>query len=147
MNKEIIIRNMTIEDVASVISLGRGQKEFTFEHQSFWLEEQLVSWCQSKDDVCLVAECNGEVIGFSLYAMHVPTKKVTWENMYVIPEMRKSGVGARLTEEGLGQIKEKGCTYVMGCVNAEDKEGFATYLEKFGFKKGHQMLWVDKDIS
>ena len=138
---------MKVEDVSPVLALGKGQKEFTFEHQSFWLEEQLINWCQSVNDVCLVAEHDGEIIGFSLYAMHVPTKKVTWENMYVIPEMRKSGIGAKLTTEGLKQIKEKGCTYVMGCVNAEDKDGFATYLEKFGFKKEHQMLWIDRDVS
>lgn len=137
---------MKANDVPSVIYLGKGQKEFTFEHQSFWLEEQLVSWCNSNEDVCLVAEHNNQIVGFSLYAMHTPTKKVTWENLYVIPEMRNSGVGAKLIEEGLKQIKEKEYTYIVGCVNAENKDIFATYLEKFGFKKGHQMLWVDKDV-
>ena len=146
MDKEITIRNMKIDDVDSVIALGKGQKEFTFEHQSFWLKEQLIPWCESNDDVCIVAECSGAIIGFSLYAVHIPTKKVTWENIYVIPEMRKSGVGSKLIEEGLKQIREKGCSYVMGCINAEDKETFVTYLERFGFKKSHEMIWVDKEI-
>lgn len=138
---------MRIDDVPPVLSLGKGQQEFTFEHQSFWSEDQLTAWCQSKDDVCIVAECNGVIVGFSLYAMHIPTKKVTWENLYVVPEMRKSGVGSSLIEEGLKQIKEKGYTYVMACLNAVDKDGFATYLEKFGFKRGHKMLWIDREIS
>lgn len=41
MNNEIIIRKMLAGDITDVISLGKGQKEFTFEHQSFWLKEQL----------------------------------------------------------------------------------------------------------
>jgi len=138
---------MEIDDIAAVISLGSGQKEFTFEHQSFWLKEQLVSWCENKEDICLVAEQDGHIVGFSLYAMHVPTKKVTWENIYVIPEARNSGIGTKLIEEGLKQIKIIGGVYVVACLNAVDKDGFATSLEKFGFKKGHNMLWVDKEIS
>ena len=138
---------MKAGDVPSVIYLGKGQKEFIFEHQSFWLEEQLVSWCNSSEDVCLVAERNKQIVGFSLYAIHKPTKKVTWENLYVIPERRNSGVGSMLIEEGFKQLKQRGYLYIMGCVNAEDKEGFATYLEKFGFKKGHHMLWIDQVLS
>ena len=144
---ETKIRNMTVADVAKVVELGRGQKEFTFEHQSFWLEDQLLSWCQSKEDVCIVAEQEGNVVGFSLYSMHIPTKKVTWENLYVIPEMRKSGIGAMLIKEGLRMVKQKGYTYMMGCVNASDKEAFASYLEKFGFKKGHEMIWIDISLN
>ncbi|MES3006105.1 MAG: GNAT family N-acetyltransferase [Patescibacteria group bacterium] len=138
---------MTVEDVAQVIQLGKGQKEFTFEHQSFWLKDQLSAWCQSENDVCLVAEVEGKIVGFSLYAMHVPTKKVTWENLYILPEMRKMGIASKLIEEGLNQVKEKGYAYIMGCVNASDKDGFVTYVEKFGFKKGHEMIWIDKVIK
>lgn len=143
----IQIRNMTVNDAAQVLKLGRGQKEFTFEHQSFWLEEQLNAWCQSENDVCLIAEVERKIVGFSLYAMHVPTKKVTWENLYIIPEMRKMGIASKLIEEGLKQVKGKGCGYIMGCVNASDKEDFVAYVEKFGFNKGHEMIWIDKVIK
>ncbi len=141
------IRPMTTEDVKEVISLGTGQKEFTFEDQSFWLESQLFLWCQSTDDVCMVAENEGKIVGFSLYAVHLPTKKVTWENLYVIPDMRKTGIGTMLIEEGLRTLKDKGYAYVMACVNASDKEDFAAYVEKFGFRKGHEMIWIDKILG
>jgi len=143
----IKIRSMVEKNVSRVLELGRGQKEFTFEHQSFWLEDQLTAWCQSNNDLCLVAEINNIIVGFSLYAMHAPTKKVTWENLYVASDMRNMGIATKLIKEGLEQIRKKGYSYVMGCVNATNKDSFIGYVEKFGFKRGHEMIWIDKVIT
>lgn len=143
METEIKIRKITAQDIDNIVMLGKGQREFTFSNVSFWSSEQLLRWSENGDDICILAEESGKIIGFSLYAVHLPTGKVTWENLYVIPEYRNKGVGAMLINEGLKLIKDKGYSFVIGCVNATDKTTFVNYLEKFGFKKEHEMVWVE----
>lgn len=135
---------MTLDDVEVVHGLGSSLKEFSTQSGSFWSQEQLACWCTSSNDVTLVAENNGTVVGFSLYAVHTPTKKVTWENLYVDPAGRGLGVGSALIHEGHKRLKEKGYTYVALQNNNEDQEKFAQYLERFGFKKGDSVLWMDQ---
>ena len=140
------IRKLIPEDIDQVYKLGDLKDEFTTENGSFWSKEQLQKWGESKDDVLLVAESENKIIGFSLFAQHTPTRKATWENIYVSPEYRNSGVGSALIKEGLREIKDLGCKYVMCCINAEGQERFAKYVEKFGFKIYGNVLWVDRTI-
>lgn len=137
------VREMNKEDIEAVFELGHGCEEFTTENGSFWSKEQLQRWCNSPDDLLLVAEENGRIIGFSLYAVHIPTGKVTWENLYVDPEMRGRGIAAALIEEGHLRLKAKGYSYLVLQDNSTDQERFAHYLERFGFKKGSKVLWLD----
>ena len=142
-----IIRRLVEEDVNEVYELGLEREEFTTESGSFWSPVQLKAWSESKSDVVLVAEDEGKIIGFSLYAQHIPTGKVTWENLYVLPEYRKSGAGSALIERGMEELGDLRCKYVMCCVNANDQTHFAEYLKKFGFKIYGSVLWVDKVIN
>ena len=137
------IRKMEIKDVDQVHAFGIHQTEFSTESGSFWTKEQLINWLQSENDITIVAERGGKIIGFSLYAQHIPTKKMTWENLYVDPVARGSGVGSVLIKEGLKLAKGLGCVYMMGCINAVDREQFADYLTKFGYKKYGEVLWMD----
>lgn len=141
-----IIRKLKEEDVEQVYKLGILKNEFTTDNGSFWTKEQLSNWCKNKDDVTLVAEQNNEIIGFSLYANHIPTKKVTWENIYVKNNYRNIGVGSALIEEGLKNVKDKGGKYIMCCVNSDNQNKFVKYLEKFGFKKYGDVSWVDMSL-
>ena len=141
---DFLIRKMELEDIEAVYSLGVSQKEFSSASGTFWSQEQLKNWIRSPKDLLLVAEKDSQIIGFSLYAVHSPTGKVTWENLYISPKYRKLGIASALTKEGLKQIKALGYTYIMLCVNAEDQESFASFLEKFGFKRGSKVLWMDQ---
>ena len=138
------ILKMKVEDINEIHKLGTSQKEFASTNGFFWSKEQLNNWCQSPNDVLLVAKSKNEIIGFSFYAAHIPTGKVTWENLYVIPSARGMGVAASLAEEGLKQVKSLGYTYMMLCVNAANQELFVSFIEKYGFKRGDKVLWVDK---
>jgi len=141
---EFLIRKMELKDVESTYSLGINQKEFSSSNGSFWSREQLEKWCQSPDDILLVAEKEGQVVGFSFHAAHIPTGKVTWENLYVLPSARGLGIAKALIEEGLKKIKELGYSYISTYINAEDQESFISLIEKYGFKKVGKVLWADK---
>jgi ribosomal protein S18 acetylase RimI-like enzyme len=141
------IRKMDKTDIPQVHKLGISQEAFSSKNGAFWTEEQLYKWSQSPTDVLLIAEENSIIVGFSFYSTHVPTGKVTWENLYVIPEARKTGVGSHLVEEGLKQIRSLGFTYIMGCVHAVDQENFASFVEKFNFTVGDKVTWIDQIID
>jgi ribosomal protein S18 acetylase RimI-like enzyme len=147
LDNKYIIRKLEKSDIDTVVKQGLTESAFNTESGAFWTKEQLESWSESKDDVLLVAEINEEVIGFALFASHTPTKKVTWENLYVLPEYRKMGIAKALTEGGLHKIKELGHKYVMLCANSDDNESFLKFMETFGFKVGPKVLWVDKVID
>ncbi len=138
------IRKLIPEDIDQVYELGNLKPEFTTHSGSFWTKEQLTEWSKSENDILLIAENEGKIIGFSFYAHHILTKKITWENIYVLPEYRNSGVGSALIKEGLEEVKKLGCKYIMLCANANDQNQFAAYLENLGFKIYGNVLWVDK---
>ncbi len=137
-------KKMNEGDVDQVYALGNGQKEFSSSIVSFWTKEQLEGWCKSDKDLLFVVVQNGNAIGFSLYAMHQPTRTVKWENLFVIPEMRKSGVGTALIKKGLESIKAMGYSYISLVNNSSDEEGFARLLEGFGFVRASKVLWMDR---
>lgn len=143
---EFSIRKMNIDDVEEVYNLGISQKEFATESCVFWTKEQLNRWCQSPSDILIVAEQDKKIVGFSLFATHAPTGKVTWENLYVIPMVRKNGIASALIKEGLRQIRNLGYKYIVGYINADDQNKYALFVEKFGFKKGNKVLWIDQAI-
>jgi putative acetyltransferase len=79
----------------------------------------------------LVAEVDGKVIGhvaFSVVTINGESKG--WYGLgpiSVLPEFQKQGVGSKLIEAGLSQIREMGAK---GCV----LEGSPKYYNRFGFK-------------
>jgi ribosomal protein S18 acetylase RimI-like enzyme len=146
-NKDYLIRKLELEDISEVIKLGSSEPSFTTESGSFWTKDQLGKWSLSKQDLLLVAEHDKKIVGFSLYAVHVPTHKVTWENLYVHPSFRNSGIASALVSEGLKSLEELNHKYIMLFVNADDQDKFLKFTEKFGFIKGPKVLWVDKFIS
>lgn len=143
----IEVRNLEVADIETVISMGTTEKSFATESGVFWTSEQLINWSQSENDVLLVAELEGKIVGFALFASHLPTGKVTWENLYVEPDFRKVGVAKALLERGLSLLNEKGFNYIMLFANTNDKDKFLTFLEKYGFKKGPMVLWIDRLIK
>jgi GNAT superfamily N-acetyltransferase len=138
------IGQMKKEDIDEVCRLGTGREEFATPSGNFWTKGQLERWCESLDDVLLIAEDDGKIVGFSFYAAHIPTGKVTWENLYVDPSARGKGIGKALIEEGHKRLKEKGYSYIALLDNSSAQERFAEYLNQFGFKTGYKVLWIDQ---
>ena len=138
------IRKMKIEDVELVYALGIGEKRFRVgaESAGFWTKEQLRNWVKSKDDVLLVAEENRQIVGYVLSQYHAPTRKATFENLYVFPKYRNLGIAKMLTLELIHQLKEKKA-YICGLIET-DNESIAQLLGANGFKKGKQMIWMDQ---
>ncbi|MDQ3076849.1 MAG: GNAT family N-acetyltransferase [bacterium] len=136
---------MSTADIPEVLKIAKDVDGFKVseERESFWSKEQLERWVQS-DDVLLVAELDGRIVGFVLTTHHKPTGKVIWENQLVLPEFRGQGVAQALTEEMEGRLKESGATYIHFLVKETNE--FLHHYKKIGYDAGHKFVWFGKFI-
>ena len=79
----------------------------------------------------LVAEMDGKVIGHVAFsAVTINGAEISWYGLgpvSVLPELQQQGIGSKLIEAGLSQIRAMGAK---GCV----LEGSPAYYQRFGFK-------------
>jgi len=139
------IRKMSLKDIPEVLQIGLGVDGFkaSDDSEGFWSEDQLRRWVES-DDVLLVAEVEGRIVGFVLTTHHKPTGKVTWENQLVISEFRGQGIARALTDEMEKRLKENGATYIH-FLTKETNE-FLGHYKKIGYDAGHSFVWFGKFI-
>src|SRR5688572_1761407 len=105
----MLIQPLTRADIPEICRIGQSEPAFAVaEGAAFWTAAQLESWIDTGNDVLLVTKQESKIVGFALSTLHSPTGRATWENLWVDPAVRKSGVGAALTKELLRQLKERG---------------------------------------
>lgn len=143
---ELVIRDMREADVAAVVAIGRGASELkTNEDDEFWDEELLKDWVAG-DDVMLVVESGGRVVGFMLTQIHKATKAGYLSDVAIHPDWRGQGIGSRLIEAVLARLKERGIQYVYGLTKVEN-EKIHGLLKKFGFTQGNAFYWFEKYLD
>lgn len=108
----------------------------------FWPKDRLYDWVRESDDVLLVAEYDGEIIGYILSQLHELTGKAVLENMYVDPLYRRKGVGTKLVTECLDRLREKDCRYVAALTKTSN-ETTQEFMQRNGFTVGNEFVWVE----
>ena len=137
------IRRMQNKDLSQILRISQSVNEFDVsESVASWSRSQLSKWINSRKDVCLVIEDGKAMAGFALSAVHVPTGKVTFENLWIHPKFRGKGVASSLVKELLLRLKKKNYTYIMGFSSLERSE--LNFLTKNGFVMGKRGVWIDK---
>ena len=74
------------------------------------------------------------------------------EDMFVVREARRGGVGLRLLEFAIGRAREKGCR-AMGLNTNERNEAAVALYRKVGFRyerplwNGGRQLWLDRSLE
>ena len=135
---------MKPEDVVAVYNLASKEERFQVSgHTCFWGKKELNSWAKEEGDICLVAEDQGEIIGFVLSQYHKPTGKATLENLFVKESYRNNGIGHTLFNMCSFALKENGATYQCGMVEPDNKIIFSM-MKNSGFNKEKTFVWVDK---
>lgn len=141
------MRSMRASDIPKIIKISKDIGEFRvgLKDKGFWSKEQLTNWVRSRKDSLIVAEKNNEIIGFVMFAHHVPTGKVTFENAWVDQKLRESGIARKLVEEGIKDLRKKGATYLCGLAK-KDNLASVKFLEKSKFMKGFDFSWLHRRI-
>jgi len=109
------IRNMTLDDIPAVMAIGNDAPELAVSDVSkFWSEQRLQMWVEVNQDINLVAEENGEILGFQL-TNYMCLQKVGYLSDLVVKESaRGKGIGSALTHETVKRMTDMGLTYIYG---------------------------------
>jgi len=109
----------------------------------FWPKDRLRRWVQSGEDVLLIAESEGSVVGYFLSHLHETTGATYIENVYVEKNYRRQGIGEQLVREGVDRIVANGGRYI-SALTKTDNEAMQGLLQKVDFNQGENFVWMDK---
>jgi len=143
---EIYIRPMTKNDVPAVSRLGNSAAELRASMtDTFWSQAVLTNWVEG-GDCMLVAEAEGQLVGFLLTELHGPTKTGYLSDIAIDPEWRRHGIGSQLIEAAIKELQARGANYIYGLTKVEN-EKIHLLLEKLGFNKGNAFYWFEKHLD
>ncbi|MFX1532987.1 MAG: GNAT family N-acetyltransferase [Promethearchaeota archaeon] len=118
INEVILIRKMEEKDLSSIISIDK--KISTYDRPDMWNSE-LIHYLNKPESICLVAELQGQVIGFMIGAIHPWLFGVAnggWiEILGVHPTHTGKGVGKKLGEWLFKEFKTQGIKVVHTAVD------------------------------
>ncbi|MFW0735908.1 N-acetyltransferase family protein [Flavobacterium sp. T12S277] len=102
----------------------------TLEIQTQWFEDK-----KAKNLPVVVAELEGEVVGFGSYGQF--REKIGYQytvehSVYVVDHVIGKGIGSQLLSELIRLAKEQGYHVMIGAIDA-DNAGSIAFHEKFGF--------------
>jgi phosphinothricin acetyltransferase len=134
----VTIRDATADDAAAIAAIYAPLVTDTivsFEEDPPSAEEMADRIAASH--VWLVAEDDGEVVGYAYGARFHPRAAYRWSteaSIYLAPEARGRGTGKRLVAELLVRLKAMGFVNVFGGTSLPNPAS-ECLLESFGFKK------------
>ena len=139
------IRKMTRDDIDSVSIIGDAAPELSVvgDNSLFWSKNRLTTWIDAGQDVMLVAEENGEILGLLITQIHQPSSIGYISDLVVKESARGMGIGLALAKTGIKQMKAMGITYIYA-LTQEDNDKIKNLLTKEGFTKGKKMVWFEK---
>lgn len=138
------IRNMTVDDIPAVREIGDNAPELsvTEDNTAFWDADRLTGWIEANQDVMLVAEDDGEVVGFQITQIHQPSKMGYLSDLAVKEKARGNGIGSQLVKLTLEKMHEMGVTYVYALTQVKNDK-IHNLLKKYNFDQCEKMIWFE----
>ncbi len=145
------IRQAQITDLEELFTLGKNTPELRTSATEEFMDKEELKWCITNPEcVFLVAEENKKLSGF-IY-VNAKDKERPFPNKYaclvylaVLPDFRKKGVATLLYEACEKKLKKMGINWLYGWAK-KDSEPILGFLEKEGFQKGQEYVWMDKKL-
>ena len=149
---QLIIRVMTIDDLAAVFHLG--EQLFTSEYSSSmyrtWDEYEITTLFNSDSELCIVAELQDQVVGFAL-GTTVEKQNSAWKYGYLVwigtrPGLQKCGAGKKLFDEIRERMIEQGVRMIIIDTDADNQAGI-NFFKKQGFGNIQQHVYMTLNLS
>jgi ribosomal protein S18 acetylase RimI-like enzyme len=146
------IREMTIDDLPEVFHIG--EELFTAEYsQSMyrtWDEYEITTLYNSDNELCIVAEQEGRIIGFAL-GTTVKKQHSPWKYGYLVwlgvrRDIQKLQVGAKLFRELKRRFKDQGVRMIIIDTSADNKPAIR-FFEKHGFGNVQEHVYMTLNLS
>ncbi|MBD1401532.1 GNAT family N-acetyltransferase [Pelovirga terrestris] len=157
MNKDVFtddldIRQMTIDDMAAVFHLGEllFTSDFSPSMYRTWDEYEITTLFNSDSELCLVAELDGEIVGFAL-GTTVDKQHSAWKYGYLVwigvrPGLQKGGTGQKLFNELRVRMKEQGVRMIIIDTDADNEAGIH-FFKKLGFGHIQEHVYMTLNLS
>ncbi|MHA2298387.1 MAG: N-acetyltransferase family protein [Candidatus Hodarchaeales archaeon] len=117
VDEAIIIRKMTKEDITSIVALD---EKISSQHRPNMWKGEVQNYLDKPECICLVAEIQGQVVGFMIGAIHpwlFGVENGGWiEILGVDPTHTAKGVGKMLGEKLFGKFKKRGIKIILTTV-------------------------------
>lgn len=149
---QLDIRDMTIDDFASVFHLG--EQLFTSEYSASmyrtWDEYEITTLYNSDNELCLVAEINEEIVGFAL-GTTVEKNNSSWKYGYLVwigvrQGLQQKGVGDSLFHEIKKRMIEQGVRMVIIDTDADNEAGIR-FFKKLGFDNIQEHVYMTLNLT
>ena len=148
----IEIREMEIDDLAKVFHLG--EKLFTATEvpnlYRTWDEYEVISLFQADAEFCLVAEEEGEIVGFAL-GTTVTKSRSAWKYGYLIwlgiePDHHGQGVGSKLFNRFRDLMLASGVRILLVDSEADNLPALH-FFRKMGFRHPQQHIYLTLNLD
>lgn len=96
---EVHVRWLIRRDMPEVLDIEAASFEYPWSHDDF------ISCLQQRNCIGMVAELDGEVVGYIIYEMERSEFHVL--NVAVRPDCRRRGVGQQLIEKVIGKLRPR----------------------------------------
>jgi len=143
---EVTIRRMTPKDIDAILKID--EKITGKPHEAYW-ESKVASYINRDPASCLVAELEGQVVGFILgdirgWEFNIPMSG--WlEIMGVDPDYQGKGIGRKLAEALFDYFRKSGVDTVHTMLNWNDGD-LVDYFRTLGFKRG-EFIHLEKKLE
>ncbi|MCX5997959.1 MAG: GNAT family N-acetyltransferase [Chloroflexi bacterium] len=144
---DIDIREMGVDDIPAVFHLG--EQVFTADKTPTlyrtWDEFEVISIFNEDTEYCLVAEVEGQIIGFAMGNV-VTKKKSAWKYGYLVwlvvsPEFQRLGVASRLFHKFEDKMVEAGVRIFMIDTEADNLPALHFFRAR-GFGSPQQHIYM-----
>ena len=151
-NGDIQIREMEIEDLSAVFSLG--EQIFTADRWSnlyrTWDEYELIDSFASDGELSLVAEFEETIVGFALGTL-IEKRRSSWIYGYlewigVSPDVKRTGIGSRLFNRLTEIMVDKGARMLLVDTQAENAEAIR-FFKKQGFGQEIKHIYLSRNLK
>lgn len=148
----VVVREMELEDLHRVYALG--EKVFTADKwpnlYRTWDEYEIVDRFAADGETCLVAELDGEVVGFSLGTV-IEKRHSAWNYGYLLwlgvdPDVGPLGVGSKLFSR-MQELFIEGGARMMLVDTATENERALQFFRKQGFGNETGHVYLSKNLT
>ncbi len=146
------IRELTIDDLAAVFHLGERlfTSDFSPSMYRTWDEYEITTLFNSDNELCLVAELDGEIVGFAL-GTTVEKQNSAWKYGYLVwigvrPGLQKCGSGHKLFAELKKRMVDQGVRMIVIDTDADNEAGI-NFFKKQGFGNIQKHVYMTLNLS
>jgi ribosomal protein S18 acetylase RimI-like enzyme len=150
--QQLAIREITIDDLAAVFHLGEKlfTSDFSPSMYRTWDEYEITTLFNSDSELCLVAEFDGEIVGFAL-GTTVEKLHSAWKYGYLVwigvrPGLQKCGAGHQLFAEIRQRMIDQGVRMIVIDTDADNEAGIA-FFRKVGFDNIQKHVYMTLNLS